>query len=50
MGAYPYLEMIAQLGIEQAIEMNDALAKGVTTKAGDPINLIRLGDGAESST
>ena len=50
MGAYPYLEIIAQQGIEQAIEMNDGLKKGVTTRAGKQINLLRLGDGAEAST
>ena len=50
MGAYPYLEMIAQQGIEQAIDMDDGLKKGVMTRAGKPINLMRLGDSAEAST
>ena len=50
MGAYPYLEKIAQQGIEQAIDMDDGLKKGVTTRAGKPINMMRLGDGAEAST
>jgi len=42
-GAYPYLEAIARLGVEEAIDSNPALQRGVNARKGQVVNLKRLG-------
>ena len=42
-GAYPYLEAIARLGVEEAIDSNPALQHGVNARKGQVVNLKRLG-------
>lgn len=42
-GAYPYLEAIAESGIETAVEDNPAIKKGINTLFGEIMHLSRLG-------
>jgi len=42
-GAYPYLEAIARLGVEEAIESTPALKQGVNALKGEVVNLKRFG-------
>ena len=42
-GAYPYLEAIARLGVEAAIDTIPALQRGVNALRGEVVNLKRLG-------
>jgi alanine dehydrogenase len=43
-GAYLYLEAIARLGLERAIESLPPLERGLSTRLGQPRNLRRLSD------
>lgn len=47
-GAYPYLEAISASGIDESIEENEALEKGINTFRGKPMHISRLG-GIEGS-
>lgn len=49
-GAYPFLELIAEAGIEQAIQSNPVLEAGVNTCDGEVVHLHRLGDAERSSS
>jgi alanine dehydrogenase len=42
-GAYPYLQAIAEFGIEKSVESNKALEKGINSLFGEPLHLSRLG-------
>jgi len=42
-GAYPYLEAIARLGVDEAIEATPALRQGVNARKGKVVNLSRFG-------